>query len=415
MSESQNDTTGLNLRENFTLNFAGLTSFENFTVEIPDRLMDKLGTEERPELSFSQALRELPIAVDGEIEVVNPYDPQTSFKVSKANAIINPEVADAISRGAEVPGDAAVYAVSSDKYTIVNPVNAWTPLAEALQEADLADQIAGEFRVYNYGARVHADIYFLDGLVYPPNGREPLFTGLQLGNSFDGSLSLYAQGFAYDTMCNNSFRGLTPKKERKHVGEADRAKDWYLEILNEMGAVRDHLLELITQALDITVDFAEQPYSVEEYYEFLGFPGYLAHAAGRDAVSRSVSEGGSPVRINKWVLHSGATFALTHVFRGTREDGALEDYYFMARRILDNPYEVMEVVGEQYEHRERRRAQAESEDGSGELSFEQRQGIARIETFQQSLAEKKTEFETREKQMEELFARIGAGAEGSAE
>jgi hypothetical protein len=414
MSESENPTTGLNLRENFTVNFAGLTSFENFTVDIPERLMDKLGTDERPEMSFSEALRELPIATEGEIQVVNPYNPTTSFGVSKANAVINPDVADAISRGTDVPGDAAVYAVSSDKYTIVNPVDAWTPLGEALQEASLADQIAGEFRVYDYGARVHADIYFLDGLVYPPNGREPLFTGLQLGNSFDGSVSLYAQGFAYDTLCNNSFRGLTPKKERRHVGAAERAKDWYLEILNEMGAVRDHLLELITQALDITVDFVDQPYSVEEYYEFLGFPAYLAHAAARDAQSRSVSEGGSPVRINKWVLHSGATYALTHVFRGTREEGALEDYYFMARRILDNPYEVMEVVGEQYEHRERQRAEAEAADGEGgDLSIEQRQGLARIETFQNSLAEKKEEFETREKQMEELFARIGQ--DGAAE
>jgi hypothetical protein len=106
------------------------------------------------------------------------------------------------------------------------------------------------------------------------------------------------------------------------------------------------------------------------------------------------------------VLHSGLTYALTHSFRGKSEDGSLEDYYFTARRILDNPAETMEVIETEYERRERRRAEVQN---GGELSFKQKRGLATVERYSQSLRERKEEFEAREERINNLLMAMDEG------
>lgn len=402
---------GVTLNEYYTIPFAGVTAFDNFQMEMPESILRKLGIDDRPEMCFSDAIRQLPTATTSEIEVANPFNPgrEHNIPISTANAVVNPELAEAFTNGEISEGDSMVYAVSSERYTIINPVEAWSPWADAFEDADLNDAIIGEFRVYDFGRKVHGDIYLTDELIHPPGGRQPLYVGIQTGNSFDGSMSLYARGFAYDTQCDNSFRALTEKLTRRHVGQPSEYHDWIMDLLDQMGAIRDYLLEIISEALDIEMDFSELPYSVSEYYQMLGLPEYLANAAAQDAKTRSQTEGGSHSRINKWVLHSGLTYALTHSFRGKSEDGSLEDYYFTARRILDNPAETMEVIEAEYERRERRRAEVQS---GGELSFKQKRGLATVERYSQSLRERKSEFEAREERINNLLM---AMEEGNAE
>lgn len=400
-----------------TIKFAGLTSFDNanFDQELIDhahaRFLGLLNEDEQlevPEKSLSELIRELPTASTAELSVVNSYDEGQLHPISIANAIINPDkMADAVMSG-EASGDELTYAISSEKYTIINPLEAWEPMCEAIDEAGLSGDVIGEFRVYNGGAAVHGDVLFVNESIQLPD-RDPLFVGLQTGNSFDGSASLYAAGFMMDGFCRNTTRYLTDKKSRKHTGNPQEHREWWAEILTQMGAMRDYLGEIIEEAIDVELNFIRLPFEPEDFFELLEIPSYLAHQAALDAQSRSQTEGGDRFRLNSWVLHSGLTYALTHTYKGTNETGRLEDYYQTAKEILYNPALIAARVERNYEARLLREA------GENEaLSADSEKQLASVQRLTTEMSERKDEFERNEERMAALIA-AQHGVEGDDE
>lgn len=401
---SVTNTTSRNV-EKQTIKFAGLTSFDRreFNEDFIDAnharflgLTDENGDVQVPELSLAEALNQLPTAAPAELLVRNPYAPDQQYPISLSNAIVNPDMmADAAFSG-EGDGDEMVYATTSEKYTIVNPMEVWEPMAEAIDEAELGSFVLGEFRVYNHGASVHADVLFVDDVIEIED-RDPLFVGIQTGNSFDGSVSMYAAGFLMDGFCRNTTRYITEKKSRKHTGQPDEHREWWAEILTQMGAMRDYLGDIIEEATDVELDFISLPFNPEEFYELLGLPAYLAQSAALDAMNRSQAEGGDRYHLNSWVLHSGLTYALTHTFRGTSETGSLEDYYQIAKELLYNPALTADRVKLAYE---RRLQQAHGEN----VPAESRRELAQIVALERSLSEKKEQFLANEERMAQLIA-----------
>lgn len=111
----------------------------------------------------------------------------------------------------EEEGEAMTFGVHSDEYAAVPHIEFFELLVKAPAEASLTN-IGGEFRVYT--ARRPTAIVFLDA--ERQLDREDLgvlFTGLQVGNSYDGSYSMYAM----DSYCRNTMRVLTDRRYRKHV------------------------------------------------------------------------------------------------------------------------------------------------------------------------------------------------------
>lgn len=104
------------------------------------------------------------------------------------------------------------------------------------------------------------------------------------------------------------------------------------------------LFEFIRDAQDIEIDFTEMPFSVTGFYALLGFPDYLAERAAGDAEANAAS----PFEIDMWTLHSGATYGLTHFFKG-KEGSALDQYVPVANDILFNPEGTIERVEQAYE------------------------------------------------------------------
>ena len=124
-----------------------------------------------------------------------------------------------------------------------------------------------------------------------------------------------------------------------------------------------------TDARDITIDFRDAPFDLEEFYTLLEFPEYLAEHAAGDARSNAAD----PFEIDMWALHSGATYALTHFFRG-KEGDALDSYVRTANDLLFNPDGTLERVEQTYERQSDSEPESEGQDG-----LESQVGLAQIE------------------------------------
>jgi hypothetical protein len=172
----------------------------------------------------------------------------------------------------------------------------------------------------------------------------------------------------------------------KHVGEVGDFRAWWETILTQLELVSDDLAGFIRDAEAIDLDFTDLPFDVAAFYELLDFPGYLAEHASRDARANAAD----PFVIDLWTLHSGATHALTHFYRG-REGSALDRYVRVANDLLFNPEATIETVETTYE----REAAAETT-GDGQTGLASQVALAQLERVGQDIRAKAEQFETRE-------------------
>jgi len=99
-----------------------------------------------------------------------------------------------------------------------------------------------------------------------------------------------------------------------------------------------------------------------------------------------------------WTLHSGATYGLTHFFKG-KEGSALDGYVRVANDILFNPEGTIERVEQAYEEE----VEAGDDDGGVQASLNGERGLAQIERVSEDLQSKVEQFEDREEALRERF------------
>ena len=371
--------------------FAGLDGRTD--TELPEWYAEQHATPDP--VSFSQAIRELPQAIETAVAYRNPYSDEW-VETERFNALVEPSRLQA-----EANGDAeteSLFHIPTDSYSIINPVDVYGPLEEVLREetidgTPLGDVMFGEIRRYRGGGEVHMDIMF-DGLeVRLPGRSDPITMGVTSGYDFFGEHAVYVEGFAQDGYCSNTMRSLTDKEVIKHVGDVRNFRTWWEELLAQVELVADDLFEFIRDAQDIDLDFSELPFTVTEFYTLLGFPDYLAERAAGDAEANAAS----PFEIDMWTLHSGATYALTHFFQG-KEGASLDGYVRTANDILFNPEGTIERVERAYEEQ----LEADGDDGA-QASLAGERALASIERVSDDLQEKVDQFEEREDALRERF------------
>jgi hypothetical protein len=349
-------------------------------------------TDAEDPVPFAQAVRQLPRATRTRVAYQNPYSNRW-VATDRFNAIIEPSRAMDQVRDESVD---SLFHVPTDSYSIINPTDVYAPLETVLRETELdgrtlGEVMFGEIRQYRGGGEVHMDIMF-DGLeVQLPGDREPITMGLTSGYDFFGGHAVYVEGFARDNACANSIRSLTDRQIVKHVGDIGDFGEWWEGILEALALVSNDLYAFIEDAQEIDIDFAETPFDVAAFYELIGFPEYLAERAADDALAAS-----DGFVVVLWVLHSGATHALTHFFRG-REGGSLDRYVRAANDLLFNPERTLSVVERTY------REQAEAETVGGQTGIESQVALAQLERVEADLREKADQFEAREAMLRERF------------
>ncbi|RNJ22635.1 hypothetical protein [Halosegnis longus] len=360
--------------------------------ELPEWYRQRHGGKDT--VSFAEAIRDLPQAVESTVAYKNPYTDEW-VETERFNALVEPSRAREQAREEDAETD-SLFHIPTDSYSIINPVDVYGPLEEVLREetidgTPLGDVMFGEIRRYRGGGEVHMDIMF-DGLeVRLPGRSDPITMGVTSGYDFFGEHAVYVEGFAQDGYCSNTMRSLTDKEVIKHVGNVRNFRTWWEELLAQVELVADDLFEFIRDAQDIDLDFSELPFTVTEFYTLLGFPDYLAERAAGDAEANAAS----PFEIDMWTLHSGATYALTHFFQG-KEGASLDGYVRTANDILFNPEGTIERVERAYEEE----LEADGDDGS-QASLAGERALASIERVSDDLQEKVDQFEEREDALRE--------------
>ena len=371
--------------------FAGLDGRTD--TQLPDWYASRNIDDDAEVVSFAEAVRDLPRAVDTDVAYQNPYT-QEWVETDRFNAVVEPT---RLRDQAQDANDAdPLFHVPSDSYMIINPMSVYGPLEGVLQDEEvdgraLGEVVFGEIRQYRAGGEVHMDVMF-DGLeVRLPGRTEPITMGVTSGYDFFGGHAVYIEGFAQDGACTNTMRQLTEKEVIKHVGEIQDFEGCWERILASLELVADDLFAFIRDASEVSIDFTSVPFGAEEFYTLLGFPEYLAERAASDAEANA----DSPFEIDMWTLHSGATYALTHFFKG-KEGNALDRYVRTANDILFNPEQTVEQVEQAYEQELR------SQEG-GQSELEGEQGLAQIERVHQSVRSEVEQFESREEALRERF------------
>jgi len=343
--------------------------------------------------TFAEAIRRLPRATETAVAYKNPYTDEW-VETQRFNAVVEPErlvEAD----DAEQP----LFNVPTNNYAIINPAEVYTPLADVLREetldgTPLAELAFGEIRQYRGGGEVHMDIMF-DGLeVTLPDRNDPITMGVTTGYDFFGDTAVYVEGFARDTACANSIRSLTDRQVVKHVGDVGEFETWWREMLGQLELVANDLHGFIRDARDVDIDFTEVPFDVTAFYELLGFPAYLAEHAAEDARANTTD----PFTIDLWTLHSGATYALTHFFRG-KEGTSLQQYVRLANDLLFNPEASIERVETSYEQ------QLETDEDE-QRGLTEATGLAQIEQVSDAVRERAAQFEQREAELRARFETV---------
>jgi hypothetical protein len=371
--------------------FAGVDGHAE--AQLPDWYAEKRDVDDL--VSFAEAVRELPRAAEATVAYQNPITDEW-VETDRFNAIVEPSRLREQARGDD--DVQPLFHIPSDSYTILNPVDVYGPLEDVLREEPhdgvvLGDVVFGEIRRYRAGGEVHMDVMF-DGLeVTLPGRSDPITMGVTSGYDFFGGHAVYVEGFAQDGYCTNTMRQLTDKEVIKHVGNITDFRTWWERILEQVELVADDLVEFITDAQEIELEFTELPFTVAEFYELLGFPDYLAERAAGDAEANAAS----PFSIDMWTLHSGATYALTHFFQG-KEGTALDRYVRVANDILFNPEGTVERVERAYEEQ---LTDEEGEGSQGSLAGER--ALASIERVSDDVRAKAEQFEDREEALRERF------------
>jgi hypothetical protein len=401
-------------RSETTTVFAGVDGRAD--AQLPDWYAAQHSTDSENVVSFADAIRDLPRAIETRVAYHNPYH-DSWVETSRFNALVEPSRLSTNGNsdqhvepdgGTASPAmgdrtsdqitdcDDALFHIPTQSYSIINPTDVYAPFERVLRETviddhPLGDVVFGEIRQYRGGGEVHMDVMF-DGLsVDLPDRRDPITMGLSSGYDFFGGHAVYVEGFARDTSCANSIRSLTDRKTVKHVGDVTDFGAWWEETLAQVELVANDLFEFIVDAQELTVDFAALPFTVERFYTLLGFPEYLAKRAASDANANAHN----PFEIDFWTLHSGATYALTHFFTG-KEGSALDGYVRTANDLLFNPEATLETVERAYEQR------AASETTSdGQTRVESQVALAQLQRVSEDVRDKAAAFEAREETLRE--------------
>jgi hypothetical protein len=183
----------------------------------------------------------------------------------------------------------------------------------------------------------------------------------------------------------------------KHVGDVGEFEQWWREVLGQLELVANDLHGFIRDARDAEIDITDVPFDLTAFYELLGFPTYLAEHAADDARANAAD----PFCLDLWTLHSGATYALTHFFRG-KEGSALQRYTRLANDLLFNPEASVERVTDAYEQQ----LAADRDGDSEQRGLTEATGLAQIEQVHDDVSALAAQFEEREEQLRARFDAI---------
>lgn len=261
--------------------------------------------------------------------------------------------------------------VATDSYGIINPQDAFYPAIAALQKRGEND-VFGWMHLRDYGGI--ADLYTifpslsetLDVTDIDPNdygvtiggavtnanqdgdlgdgGELTVMYGIQSGYSFRGDRAYFAKPFIYLPQTDTIIPGVGSRRTRRHVGlptdaAHERANDrvplseWHGNVYDQLDTATTKISAELLRSRAIGLDFSGFPFSVEDFYTYLGVPAGYAAAAAKRAKNFAADIEAPTI----WNLQLSLLRVLDAEFSGAPGSRRLVELQEISRDILQTP------------------------------------------------------------------------------
>jgi hypothetical protein len=265
--------------------------------------------------------------------------------------------------------------IASDRYCIVQPADAYLPIISALQKRE-AEDVFGWAHYRDWGGEFKMSVIFpsLQRTIVPKevdddvdldettpdaltttedNSDEDedrgdvgvtIYGGVQTGYDFRGSQAVWAKPMLYVPASNVPIFGVGARRSRRHVGSAtdstherrnDRTpiNEWWGEIYDDIEAQATVVDREVALGRTLSLDFEDVPYSIPEFYSYLGVSNKYAEEAA-ERVQRFASP---PTAPTLWNLQLSLQVAINELYNGSRASDTYREHSEIGQQIYREP------------------------------------------------------------------------------
>lgn len=280
--------------------------------------------------------------------------------------------------------------IASDGYCIIQPTDAYRPAVDELQEQEEAD-VFGWAHYRDWGGTLKMSVILpsLRRTLVPRSddddedgddtasalqqGDNPLadvaddgsdgegvtiYGGFQTGYDFRGSQTMWAQPLLYVPASDAVILGMGQRYSRRHVGSATDAtherennrvpiNEWWSDIYDDIEKQTTTIDRAILRSRAVAIDFEDVPYSVEEFYDYLGIPGKYAE----EAADRAKTFASPPTSPTIWNLQLSLLVALDGLYEGSHASDTYQNYNEVAQQLLRQPSHSIQLALKEHDLR----------------------------------------------------------------
>lgn len=259
--------------------------------------------------------------------------------------------------------------IPSDRYCIVQPSDAFLPIISALQKRNETDAF-GWAHYRDWGGEFRMSVLFpslrrtvvpreidddadsitdndLDGVEIKDGDEDEgvtIYGGVQTGYDFRGSQAVWAKPMLYLPGSDVSVFGVGERRSRKHVGAAtdethERKNNrtpinkWWGKIYDSIESQAKIVDKQIVESRKARINFETVPYSMTEFYSYLGIPDKYAEPAAERA-ERFAKPSFAPTF---WNLQLSLQLALNDLYEASRASSSYQSHNEIGQQIFQRP------------------------------------------------------------------------------
>ena len=185
-----------------------------------------------------------------------------------------------------------------------------------------------------------------------------VFGGFQTGYDFRGSQTMWARPLLYVPASDVAIFGMGQRYSRRHVGSAtdaahERANDrvpineWWGNIYDDVDGQTTVVDRAILRSRAVAIDFEDVPYTISEFYTYLGIPDKYAEEAA-DRAKAFASPSSSPTI---WNLQLSLLVALDALYEGSHASDTYQSYNKVGQQLLCKPAHSIQLALKEHDLR----------------------------------------------------------------
>ena len=268
--------------------------------------------------------------------------------------------------------------IATDRYCIVPPAEAYLPTVSALQKRGATD-VFGWAHYRDWGGTLKMSLVLpdlqrtlvsaddsdeADDVAFRAKQRDSaltgtseddegvtVFGGFQTGYDFRGSQTMWARPLLYVPASDIAIFGMGQRYSRRHVGSAtdaahERANDrvpineWWGNIYDDVDGQTTVVDRAILRSRAVAIDFTDVPYSISEFYTYLGIPDKYAE----EAADRAEAFASPPSCPTIWNLQLSLLVALDALYEGSHASDTYQSYNEVGQQLLRKPAHSIQLA-----------------------------------------------------------------------